>query len=80
MEAKLNITYAGANGDLADLVSFDLTDDDVKRIAAEAITSNSISGITASSVDFSDFLVERFGITEARPVALIVLRPKTPFG
>lgn len=79
--AKLNITYAGSNGDLPDPVAFDAADGDIKQWATEAIRNGSVPGISANEeVDFSDFVVDRFEANEVRPFALVQIRPKTPFG
>lgn len=78
--ARLNVTWAGQNGDLDDPVSLDLPDSDVRRIAAEAIAAGSIPGIArAEGVDLSDFVVDRFPATANLPARLMA-RPKTPFG
>jgi hypothetical protein len=78
-EARLNITFAGQNGDLRDPVSFDATDTDLKQWAAEAISTGGVAGIDAKEADFADFVVDRFPAKEDLPNRLI-LRPKTPFG
>lgn len=78
--AQLNITYNGQQGNLPDLVPFDMTDADVKRVATEAI-SNGIPGITADpNVDLKDFVVDRFPERPDVPVNRLSMRPKTPFG
>lgn len=82
-EARVNVTYDGANGDLPDPVMFDSTDGDVRAWIAEALSNGDIPGISVQAqgtVDLSDFVVDRFTATEARPYNLIQLRPKTPFG
>jgi len=80
-EARVNVTYGGQNGDLPDPVFFDSTDVDVRAWVTEAVQNGSIPGIPATAdADFGDFVVDRFAATEARPYALIQLRPKTPFG
>lgn len=80
-EARLNITWQGANGELPDPVLADSTDADVRAWATEAVRSGSVPGVPADAgVDFRDFVVDRFGPTEARPYALLMIRPKTPFG
>lgn len=80
-EARVNITYGGKNGDLPDPVFFQSTDDDVKNWITEAVRAGSVPGIDATpNADFSDFVVDRFAATEARPYHLIAVRPKTPFG
>jgi hypothetical protein len=80
-EARINCTYAGSNGDLPDPVAFDAMDGDIKQWVAEAIRTGGIPGIAADpQVDLTDFVVDRFDATEARPFKLLQLRPKTPFG
>ena len=80
-EARLNVTWAGQNGDLPDPVFFQSTDGDVKNWVTEAVRAGSIPGIAADpNADFTDFVVDRFTATEARPYALIQIRAKTPFG
>ncbi len=80
MDARLNITFSGQNGDLPDTVNFDATDGDVKQWAAEAVHGGYIPGIAADpNADFTDFVVDRIGATEDLPPRLF-LRPKTPFG
>lgn len=78
--ARLNVTYAGANGDLPDPIHISASDDDVRRVVAEAIRTGSIPGIPAShNVNLMDFVVERFNARDGLP-ARVVVRPKTPFG
>lgn len=78
--ARLNVTFSGSNGDLAEPVAFDLADVDVRRIAAEAIAAGSIPGIArVMGLDLVDFVVDRFGPTEGLPARLMI-RPKVPFG
>jgi hypothetical protein len=80
-EARVNITYGGANGDLPDTVSYDSTDGDVKQWVTEAIRGGGVPGIAMDvDADFTDFVVDRFAANETRPYNLIQLRPKTPFG
>ena len=80
-EARCNITFAGSNGDLPDPVSRDAADGDIKQWVTEAVRGGNIPGIAASpDADFTDFVVERFPPTEARPFSMISVRPKTPFG
>lgn len=80
-EARVNVTWQGQNGDLPDPVSFDATNGDVLQWITEAVRGGDVPGITADpSADFSDFVVDRFSATEARPYNLIQVRPKTPFG
>jgi hypothetical protein len=80
-EARVNITYQQKNGDLPDPVFFQSTDGDIKNWVTEAVRAGSVPGLEAApDADFSDYVVDRFAATEARPYALIQLRPKTPFG
>ena len=79
-QATLNITYNGQQGNLPDLVPYDLTDAEVKRIATEAV-GQGIPGITADpNVNFTDFVVDRFPSRADVPENRLSLRPKTPFG
>jgi hypothetical protein len=78
--AKLNITWAGSNGDIPDPVPYDVTDAIVKQMAAEAVRGGYVPGIQADpNVDFVDFVVDRFVATAELPNRLF-LRSKTPFG
>jgi hypothetical protein len=80
-EARVNVTYAGANGDLPDPVSFDAADGDIKQWVTESVRTGGIPGIPATATaNFADFVVDRFTANEARPYNAIFLRPKTPFG
>lgn len=80
-EARVNVTYGGANGDLANTVLFDSSDAEIRTWVTEAVRTGSVAGITADGrADFGDFVVDRFRATEARPYNLIQVRPKTPFG
>ncbi len=80
-EARMNITWAGQNGDLTDPVPFDASDRELMAIAAEAVNGGSITGIASDRhVDLEGFVVDRFGATESTPYNRIFVRPKTPFG
>ena len=80
-EARVNVTWGGQNGDLPDPVSRDAADGDVKQWVTEAVRGGNIPGIAADhDADFHDFVVDRFGPTDARPHHLLSVRPKTPFG
>jgi len=81
-EARVNVTFAGANGDLPDPVSFDATDGDIKQWVTEALRTGGIPGIQVTEdADLNDFVVDRFAKVEGvRPFNLLQLRPKTPFG
>jgi hypothetical protein len=80
-EARVNITYAGNNGDLPDPVNLDANDGDIKQWVTEAVRGGGVPGIPATpAADFRDFVIDRFPPTEARAYNLISIRPKTPFG
>ena len=80
-EARVNITYAGQNGDLPDTVSYDATDADVRQWVTEALHTGGVPGIPAvRHVDLRNFVIDRYRATDARPYNLIQVRPKTPFG
>lgn len=79
--ARLNITINGQQGDLPDLVSFDTTDVDLRRVATEAVRQGYVPGIDASeNVNFTDFVVDRFPARGDVPFNRLSLRPKVPFG
>jgi len=79
--ASLNITWAGSNGDLREPVPYDMSDAEVKQIAAEAVRSGSVLGIPAdAAVDFTDFTVNRFNSTPDVQANRLFLHPKTPVG
>jgi hypothetical protein len=80
-EARVNVTYAGSNGDLPDPVSFDAPDAQLRQMVGEAVRTGGVPGIPVSpDADFNDFVIDRFEATEARPYRLLQVRPKTPFG
>jgi hypothetical protein len=80
-EAIVNVTWKGNNGDLRDPVSFDATDDQIRTWVTEAVRSGSVTNIAAdTTADFSDFVIDRFAISEETPYNRIFIRSKTPFG
>jgi hypothetical protein len=80
-DARVNVTYAGENGDLPDPVHFDSTDGDIRMWVTEAVANGGVPGIPADpGADFTDFVVDRFAANAERPYNLIQVRPKTPFG
>jgi hypothetical protein len=80
-EARVNVTWAGQNGDLPDPIGWDTPDATVRRWITEAVRGGSIPGIARDRrADFEDFVVDRFPAGGNRPYALIQIRPKTPFG
>lgn len=79
--ARMNITWAGRNGDLPDPVRDTASDVEILAWAAEAIRDGGVTGIPADrAVDLRDFVVDRFEATAAIPYPRIFVRPKTPFG
>lgn len=80
-EARINITFAGANGDMPQPVPRDATDADIKAWVQECVRAGGIPGIAADpNANFNDFVVDRFPPTDVRPWSLLAVRPKTPFG
>ena len=80
-QARLNITWARQNGELPDPILYESADGDVKAMAAEAIRNGDIPGIAADpTVDFTDFMVDRFRATDEVPRDRVFLRAKTAFG
>jgi len=80
-QARVNVTHGGFNGELPDPVMFQAGDGDIKAWVTEAVRTGGIPGINADpTADFSDFVIDRFAATEARPWNCIFVRPKTPFG
>lgn len=79
IDAVLNITYQGSNGDLPDPIDYDASDEQIRLWATEAVQAGGIPGLDAVQADFSDFVVERYPARDGLP-ARILLRPKTPFG
>lgn len=79
--ARINVTYAGVNGDLVDLVDYDMNDLAIKAQVQESIVSGSVPGMAVQqNVDLTDFVVDRFPATQDNPDNRIFVRPKTPFG
>lgn len=80
MDARLNITVNGQNGDLPDFVAFDASDLQIKTWATEAVAGGGIPGIDAvPGVSFENYVVDRFPARDDQ-VARLMLRPKTAFG
>jgi hypothetical protein len=78
--ARLNITYQGQNGDLPDMIQYDLDDDNIRAMAAEAVQGGDVPGIGAyPSARFTDFKVDRFPATDEVQHNRLFLRPKTTF-
>jgi len=80
VEARVNVTWNGHNGDLPQTVPFDATDDQVREFAREAVQGG-IPGITADyAANFAGFVVDRYAATAEVPYARLMLRPKTAYG
>lgn len=80
-QARVNVTYNRANGDLPDPVFFDASAEQIKEYVTEAIRGGAIPGIPADpTVDLSGYVVEPFAATAEVPHNRIFLRPKTEFG
>ena len=75
----VNVTYRGMSRDLPDVeLHSDASDDDVRRVAAEVLSSLGVmhpNGGALTESDFEHFVVDRFENQER-----IYLRPKVPFG
>ena len=56
-EARVNVTYAGQNGELPDPVQYDSTDGDVKGWVSEAVAGGNISQGDRLKVDAAGKLV-----------------------
>ncbi len=80
MDAILNVTYAGSNGDAPQPINFDAPDGDIRAWATEMVRNGDIRGIDAiANPDFRDFVIDRFPEKDGIG-ARVILRPKTPFG
>lgn len=80
-QARVNVTWGRQNGDLPDPVSVDSTEADVRQMVTEALRGGGIPGLDADpAADLTDYVVQKFDPTAARPYNYITIRPKTPFG
>jgi hypothetical protein len=77
--ATLELVYNGEQGTVNQPVRYDTPDAEILRIAAEAISSGEVRGITQQAATLQDYKVDRFPAKEDRG-ALLSARPKTPFG
>jgi len=79
--ARLNVTWAGQNGELPDPVPFDANDADIKQMVTEALRAGDVPGVTAdANANLQDFVVNRYNATAEVPYNRVFIRPKTPFG
>lgn len=79
--AILNITYNGLSADYNMDVGFDLSDQDVRRVAVELVRSGGVTGLHIADLRagaFADYVVDR--LTSPQGEQRIYLRPKVPFG
>ena len=78
--AVLNITYQGMSADAPVDIGYELSDDDVRRIAVELVRSGGVPGIELDLADdaFDSFVVDRFDTPDGGQ--RLYLRPKVPFG
>lgn len=80
MDARLKVTWNGADGDYKDPIDFDLADSTILSIAEEGIQSGYMEGIPRDeNANLTDFVVDRMRETTTLP-AIILVRPKTPYG
>lgn len=79
--ATLNITYHGMSADLPADVDDRLGDDEIRRLAREAVATGALPGLHVAGIGkdaFRHFVVDRFD-TPAGGIR-VYLRPKVPFG
>jgi hypothetical protein len=79
--AILNITYDGLSADCRLALDAELTDADVKRVAAELVRSGQVPGLHLPALPagaFEHFVVDR--LPSAAGELRLYLRPKVPFG
>ncbi len=79
--AVLNITYNGLSADYDMDVDYNLSDEDVRRIAVEVIRSGGLRGLHIANLPhnaFAGYVVDRLTGQDGKP--RIYLRPKVPFG
>lgn len=80
--AKVNVTYAGQNGDMPSEVDPLASKEQILVWVAESLRAGDISGIPAQThVDLSNYVVDTpCPPTPERNYPLITVRPKTPYG
>jgi hypothetical protein len=79
--AVLNITYQGLSADYDMDVDYEITDEDIRRIAVEVVRSGGVRGLHISNLAdnaFANYVVDRMESPEGE--RRIYLRPKVPFG
>jgi len=81
-QARVEVTYRRAHGELPDAVTFDASDEEIRGWLTEAIRTGGIPGIAADpTVNLNDYVVDRFApVPGVREHNLIQTRPKTEFG
>lgn len=76
-QARMDVTWKGRHGELAEPVPFDATELELKGMAWQAVAEGRVSGIPADpAVDLEGFVVDRIEGEAPR----VSVRPKTPFG
>lgn len=80
-EARVNITWQGQNYDLQNPMLIDSTDEQIRASVTETVRFG-IEGLIPAdpNADFTNYVINRFAPTEARPWNAIFVRPKVPFG
>ena len=78
--AVLNITYEGMSADAPVDIGYELSDDDVRRIAVELVRSGGVPGLELDLAEdaFDSFVVDRFDTPDGGQ--RLYLRAKVPFG
>jgi hypothetical protein len=79
--AILNITYQGQSADYELELDHAVTDDDIRRIAAEVVRAGGVRGLHVADLRadaFDHFVIDRLRSPEGEQ--RIYLRPKVPFG
>lgn len=82
MYMQLNITWNGHNGDLPDLVQQGAPDDELIRMAEEALRTGGVPGIPADPrASLSEgFVIQRFPAGPGREYPRAVLRVESAYG
>lgn len=81
LEARVNITFAGQNGELPDPVPYDANEEQIRGWVTEALRTGGVPGITRDeAADISNYVVEKFDAVESMPLNRISVRPKTGYG
>ncbi len=79
--ATLNITYDGMSADYDMEIDYEISDEDIRRIAVEVVRSGGVRGLHITNLAdnaFAHYVVDKMESTEGE--RRIYLRPKVPFG